>query len=179
MQASRILAGAAVMVALLLLALYTRNSAPDPVETHASATALAETQQQKAGAPVPTETLQIITAAGTHTIKIEVARTPDQQARGLMFRTSLADDHGMLFPHDEPRELSMWMRNTYISLDMVFIRPDGVIHRIAERTEPLSDKVVSSNGDVSAVLELAAGSADRLGLKPGDRVEHQIFQTSR
>ena len=71
----------------------------------------------------------------------------------------------------------MWMRNTYISLDMVFIRADGVIHRIEARTEPMSERIISSEGPVAAVLELAGGAAERLGLKPGDRVRHSIFGT--
>ena len=83
----------------------------------------------------------------------------------------------MLFPHKEPRELTMWMRNTYIPLDMVFIRADGTVHRIEAKTEPLSDRIISSKGPVSAVLEIAGGNADRLGLKPGDKVRHPAFGT--
>lgn len=121
------------------------------------------------------ETLEIVSAAGVRTFQIEVARTEEQQAKGLMFRTALADDHGMLFPHDRPREVAMWMRNTYIPLDMVFISAGGKIHRIAERTEPLSEKIIRSQGEVAGVLELAGGAAERLGLKPGDQVRHALF----
>jgi uncharacterized membrane protein (UPF0127 family) len=109
-------------------------------------------------------------------IDIEVADDQAQKAMGLMFRTELADDKGMLFPYDEPRELSMWMHNTFIPLDMVFIRPDGVIHRIEERAEPMSDRVITSGGPVSAVLELAGGAAKRLGIKPGDRIRYPLFK---
>ena len=124
------------------------------------------------------ETLSLLTAAGERKIDVEIARTPDEQARGLMFRTTLTDTQGMLFPYKPPHELTMWMRNTYIPLDMVFIRPDGTVHRIEERTEPLSDTVISSRGDVAAVLELAGGAAARFGLKAGDRVVHPHFRTN-
>ena len=108
-------------------------------------------------------------------IDIEIAETEEEKALGLMFRTSLADDHGMLFFYGDGRELTMWMRNTYISLDMVFIRADGVIHRIEVKAEPLSDRVISSGAPVAAVLELAGGAADRFGIKPGDTVRHALF----
>ena len=80
------------------------------------------------------DTLTLVTAGGEKKIDIEVARTMDEQMKGLMFRTALADTAGMLFPYDPPRELTMWMKNTYIPLDMVFIRSDGVVHRIEART---------------------------------------------
>jgi uncharacterized membrane protein (UPF0127 family) len=122
-----------------------------------------------------TERLELVTSSGVHPIDIEIAATPEQQGLGLMFRTSLADTQGMLFPHSEPQELSMWMKNTYIPLDMVFIRADGTVHRIETRAEPLSERVISSDGPVSAVLELAGGAAERFGLKPGDKVRHPLF----
>ncbi len=122
------------------------------------------------------ETLGLITASGTKTIDIEIAVTMEEQMRGLMFRTSLADASGMLFPYTPPRELTMWMKNTYIPLDMVFIRADGVVHRIEARTEPLSETVIASGGPMAAVLELAGGAAERLGLKPGDKVDHPLFK---
>lgn len=121
------------------------------------------------------EPLTIVTAQGEHTFQVEIASTPEEKAKGLMFRTSLADDAGMLFPYSPPQEATMWMRNTYISLDMVFIRADGTVHRIEPRTEPFSERVIASRGDVAAVLELKAGTADRLGLGPGDRVRHPLF----
>jgi hypothetical protein len=122
------------------------------------------------------ETLVLQTAARKHTIDVEIAETSDEKAMGLMFRTSLADTQGMLFPYPSPQELTMWMRNTYIPLDMVFIRADGVVHRIEARTEPLSERVIASQGSVTAVLELAGGAAERLGLKPGDVVVHRHFK---
>jgi uncharacterized membrane protein (UPF0127 family) len=124
--------------------------------------------------------LSIVSAEGREVpISIEVAEGPEEKALGLMFRTDLADGQGMLFPYEDARELSMWMHNTYIPLDMLFIRPDGVIHRIEVRAEPLSDRVISSEGPVSAVLELAGGAAERLGIKAGDRVRHPLFGDKR
>lgn len=136
-------------------------------------------------APLPTEApemaksepLELITASGTHHLAIEVARTPAQQAFGLMYRTELASDTGMLFVHGRPREVKMWMKNTYIPLDMVFITADGTVHRIAANTEPHSQALISSQGPVSAVLEIAGGAAARYGLKAGDKVRHPLFAT--
>jgi uncharacterized protein len=123
------------------------------------------------------ERLTLLTANGTRTLEVEVARTPEQQMTGLMFRKSLADDRGMLFEYDN-RELTMWMRNTYIPLDMVFIRADGTVHRIEAMTEPHSERVIASQGDVAAVLEIAGGNAQRFGLKPGDTVKHPFFKAN-
>lgn len=122
--------------------------------------------------------VDIVTSTGVHAFSIEVARTPEQQALGLMFRTELGERKGMLFPHDTPRESSMWMRNTYIPLDMVFILADGTVHRIEKRTEPFSERIISSNGPVAAVLEIAGGTADKLDLKPGDKVRHPLFEAA-
>lgn len=101
---------------------------------------------------------------------VELAQTPAQMQQGLMYRRSLAADAGMLFLHAMEQELSMWMANTLIPLDMLFIKADGRIHRIQERTVPLSEATISSGGRVKAVLELPGGSAARMGIKPGDRV---------
>lgn len=121
------------------------------------------------------ERLELVTATGVHAIDVEMALTPEQQTLGLMYRTSLPDRRGMLFTHETPREITMWMRNTYISLDMVFIRADGTVHRIEERTEPLSERIIASEGPVAAVLEIAGGAAARMGVKPGDKVRHPAF----
>lgn len=125
-----------------------------------------------------TETLEIVSAGGVIAFDVEIADTPARQALGLMYRTELPDRYGMLFPHAAPRELTMWMRNTYIPLDMIFIRADGTVHRIAEMTEPHSEEIVASKGPVTAVLELAGGTARALGLKPGDTVRHRHFGTA-
>lgn len=99
-----------------------------------------------------------------HVFNVEVARTAEEQARGLMFRTSLPEDGGMIFPFERPRIASFWMRNTLIPLDMFFIRADGSIDRIAENTIPENLEPVASGAEVSAVLELAGGTAARLGI---------------
>lgn len=121
--------------------------------------------------------LTIAPAAGGpgHAFDVEVASTDQEKALGLMFRTELKDSEGMLFPYAAPRKISMWMHNTYISLDMIFIREDGTIARIEERAEPLSDRVISSGSAVSAVLEIPGGAAARLGIRPGDKVLHPLF----
>ena len=118
------------------------------------------------------DTLVLVAAGKRHTIAIELAETSQQKAMGLMFRQTLARRAGMLFPYPDPQELTMWMRNTYIPLDMVFIAKGGVVHRIEENTEPFSERIIASQGKVVAVLELAAGVARELGLKAGDKVEH-------
>jgi len=123
------------------------------------------------------ETLKLQTAAqGEHLINVEITETEEERAQGLMFRTHMPENSGMLFFYKTPREITMWMRNTYIPLDMVFIRKDGTVHRIEARTEPLSETIIGSHGDTVACLELAGGEAARLGLKPGDKVEHRLFK---
>ena len=99
-----------------------------------------------------------------------MARSPEEQSRGLMFRKSLGDDQGMLFPYEPPQQASFWMKNTLIPLDMVFIRADGTIGRIAANTVPMSLDPVPSIDPVSAVLEIRGGRAAELGLKEGDKV---------
>src|SRR5688572_8429648 len=110
-------------------------------------------------ADVEGERLELVTATGVHALHVEIADTPEKQTLGLMYRTHLPDTKGMLFPHDEPRELTMWMRNTFIPLDMVFIRADGTVHRIEAETEPFSERIIKSGAPVTAVLEIAGGAA--------------------
>jgi uncharacterized membrane protein (UPF0127 family) len=133
----------------------------------------------KASAGMRQDSLVLETSSGAHTIQIEVAETSRQKALGLMFRTSLPDTHGMLFPYDAPQEVTMWMRNTYIPLDMIFIRQDGTVHRIEAGAEPMSERIISSDGAVTGVLELAAGAAARLGVKPGDKVRYGFFENRK
>jgi uncharacterized membrane protein (UPF0127 family) len=114
--------------------------------------------------------LTIHSQNGVHRFTVEVAATLDQQQRGLMFRRSLAGDRGMIFPYDPPQDLGFWMKNTLIPLDMVFVRADGTIARIANAT-PLSIETVLSGERVAAVLELRGGRAAELGIRAGDRVE--------
>ena len=123
-----------------------------------------------------TEPLVIVTRDGTrHAFTVEMAVNPEHQMIGLMFRPTVGPDEGMLFDWGSPRESSMWMRNTITSLDMVFIAADGRIIRIAERTTPHSLAPIASGGTVRATLELAAGTAERLNLRVGDRVLQRIF----
>jgi uncharacterized protein len=128
---------------------------------------------------LPEEPLVIVARDGTrHAFRVEMAVSPEHQAVGLMFRERIGPDEGMLFDWGVPRESSMWMRNTLVPLDMLFIAADGRIHRIAERTVPLSLAPVGSRGPVRATLELAGGTAGRLNLRVGNRVLHRIFGTA-
>jgi uncharacterized membrane protein (UPF0127 family) len=115
-------------------------------------------------------TLVLKTDTGDHSFNIEVVTTEQERARGLMFRRSLPKDGGMLFLYDRPQSAVMWMKNTLIPLDMVFIAPDGTVHRIESNAEPFSTALISSEGAILAVLELNGGEAQRIGLKRGDRV---------
>lgn len=114
--------------------------------------------------------LIIASSNGEHRFTVEVARTPEEQARGLMFRNSVPPDRGMIFPYDPPVQVSFWMKNTLVPLDMVFIGPDGKIGRIAANTVPMSLDPVPSIDPVSAVLEIAGGRAAELGITEGDKV---------
>jgi uncharacterized protein len=121
--------------------------------------------------------LIIETAQGQkHRFDIELAVTPAQQAQGLMFRQRMAPDAGMLFLYDRPQSVAMWMKNTLIPLDMLFIDTKGRITGIEERTVPFSTQTIESPGLASAVLELNAGTAERLGIRTGDRLVHPAFQ---
>ena len=115
--------------------------------------------------------LTIRTAAGAeHRFTVEVARTAEEQAQGLMNRQSLAADRGMIFPMSPPRDASFWMKNTLIPLDIIFVRADGTIARIEQNTVPLSLEPVMSLEPVAAVLELAGGRTAELDIQAGDRV---------
>jgi len=122
------------------------------------------------------QTLEIASKTGVHVFAVELAVTDEERARGLMFRRSVPDAYGMLFDFKRDQEVTMWMRNTYVSLDMIFIQSDGRIRRIAENTETESDKIISSAGPVRAVLEVVAGTARKLGIEPGDRVATPILR---
>ena len=119
--------------------------------------------------------LEIASKSGVRVFAVEMATTPEEQAKGLMFRRELPEGQGMLFDFQREQPTSFWMKNTYVALDMMFIRADGRILRIAENTVPLSEALVSSGGPVRAVLEVVAGTAKKLGIAPGDRVAHPIF----
>lgn len=114
--------------------------------------------------------LTIVSPSKTHQFDVEIARTADEQARGLMFRTAVPPRGGMLFLLSPPREASFWMKNTVIPLDMIFIRQDGTIARIAAETIPYSMEYESSGEPVAAVLEIAGGRAAALGIVEDDKV---------
>ena len=128
---------------------------------------------------VPLNKVLIETDQGQFEIFIELANEPEERRRGLMFRQTMPLNAGMLFDFERPREISMWMKNTPLPLDMFFIRRDGTIARIAESTEPFSLASIPSGEKVLAVLEVNAGIAQRFGAKPGDRVRHKIFGNHR
>lgn len=114
--------------------------------------------------------LEIRSGGRVHRFTVEVARTPDEQAQGLMYRESLAPDRGMLFPYSPPEVAGFWMKNTLIPLDMIFVREDGSIARIADNTIPHSLESVSAGEPVAAVLEIAGGRAAELGITESDKV---------
>jgi uncharacterized membrane protein (UPF0127 family) len=119
--------------------------------------------------------LEIASKTGKHVFSVELAVTEDERQRGLMFRRSVPEFYGMLFDFERDQEVTMWMKNTFVSLDMIFIESDGRIRTIAENTEVKSEKVISSRGPVRAVLEVVAGTARKLGIQPGDRVDSPIL----
>jgi hypothetical protein len=122
------------------------------------------------------QTLEIASKTGVHAFQVEMAITPEEKERGLMFRRELPEGQGMLFDFQFDQNVAFWMKNTYIPLDMLFIRGDGRILRIAENTEPLSERNIPSGGPVRAVLEVIGGTAKKLGIAAGDHVGGSIFQ---
>jgi uncharacterized membrane protein (UPF0127 family) len=123
------------------------------------------------------QTLEIASKTGVHAFQVEMAITPEEKEHGLMFRRELPEGQGMLFDFQFDQNVAFWMKNTYIPLDMLFIRADGRILRIAENTEPLSERNIPSGGPVRAVLEVIGGTAKKLGIAPGDRVGGSIFNS--
>jgi len=121
------------------------------------------------------EPLEILTRSGVHVFEVELAITDDERANGLMFRRDLPQGRGMLFDFKRDQMVAMWMKNTFVSLDMIFIRADGRIAHIAENTTPHSEAIVSSRVPVRGVLEVVAGTAKKLGIQPGDKVAHRWF----
>jgi uncharacterized membrane protein (UPF0127 family) len=118
-----------------------------------------------------TGAVTITTAAGPLKFKVELASDERQREQGLMYRQALAPDAGMLFIYTQPQPVSVWMENTLIPLDILFIRADGVIARIHERAVPFSRATMDSGEPVKYFLELNGGAAARLGIKPGDKVD--------
>jgi uncharacterized protein len=121
------------------------------------------------------EPLEIVSKSGVQVFSVEVMRTAEDRAKGLMYRRELPEGRGMLFDFSPEQNVSMWMKNTYLSLDMIFIRADGRILRIAESTTPESEAIIPAGGPVRGVLEVIAGTAKKFGIAPGDRVAHPLF----
>ncbi len=124
----------------------------------------------------PLEALTISTRTGDHAYSVEIAATPATRERGLMDRRFMPMDRGMLFEFERDGPVAFWMKDTYIPLDMVFIARSGVVTRIVDRAEPLSETPIPSGGPCAAVLELNGGVAAQIGLKIGDRVRHPFFK---
>jgi uncharacterized membrane protein (UPF0127 family) len=168
---ARFFGSAALSLALLL----PLCGAVAPVLVADSARAL------DASAPNALEPLTIVTDPkgahpADHALSVEVMRTEAERERGLMERRYLPPDRGMLFQFDREQPVMMWMKNTYIPLDMIFISRAGVVTHIHENAEPLSEAIISSNGAVYGVLEVNAGYARKIGLKPGDLLRHPLFR---
>ncbi len=121
------------------------------------------------------DTIEIVTSSGVHAFSVELATDDAERARGLMYRKSLPEGHGMLFDFQTDQPVQFWMRNTYISLDMIFIRGDGRVLNIAQNATPLSDTLIPSAGPVRGVLEVIAGTARKYHIAPGDRVTGSFF----
>jgi hypothetical protein len=157
------------IVALIVLAMV--GTAGIAVSTNLARERGREQQVQAALEP-----LEIVVKGTSHRFMVEVMRTPETRARGLMFRQFLPADRGMLFDFEREEPVSMWMRNTYIPLDMLFIRADGVVHRVHERAQPLDETSIPSGGPVRYVLEVNAGVVPRLGITAGDSVAHALIR---
>jgi uncharacterized membrane protein (UPF0127 family) len=121
------------------------------------------------------DTIEIVTSSGVHAFSVELATNDAERARGLMFRKSLPEGHGMLFDFQTEQQVQFWMRNTYVPLDMIFIRGDGRVLNIAQNATPLSDALIPSAGPVRGVLEVIAGTARKYHIAPGDRVTGSFF----
>jgi uncharacterized membrane protein (UPF0127 family) len=141
-----------------------------------SAGTWAQPQQVQSRISFEASELFIESGGQRHRFAVEMADTDERRALGLMYRTTLPVDAGMLFDFKVDQPVAMWMRNTRIPLDMLFIRRDGRVANIAQRAIPFSEATISSQGPVRAVLELNGGTAERLGIKAGDRVVHPMFR---
>ncbi len=119
--------------------------------------------------------LEFVTSSGPHLFQVELADTPVERAKGLMFRRSMPQDHGMLFDFHAEVPVMMWMKNTYIPLDMIFVSRDGVVTKVAANAVPMSEETIPG-GTAYAVIELNAGAAGKIDLKPGDVVRHPAFR---
>ncbi len=123
--------------------------------------------------------LTVVTSAGRHDFDVEFVSSPQDRARGLMYRKSVPEGTGMLFDFYREGPVGFWMKNTYVSLDMIFIRENGAVARVEHNTKPLSEEVIPSGVPVRYVLEVVAGTAKRLNIQPGDKVVSEFIPASR
>lgn len=158
----------------VILALFVTASFLPGVSCAQPATAGAE--ECRPAPERPRENLQIVTASGSHPFKVEVARSMEQRAKGLMCRQTMARNHGMLFTFDVEMPIHMWMKNTYLPLDMVFVSRTGVVTAVIANTTPFSEELISSGAPAYAVIELNAGVAGELGITEGAKVDHPVFR---
>lgn len=129
---------------------------------------------------LPVESLEFVTADGArHAFRVHIAATPEARSRGLKYVTRIAPDQGMLFDFGTPQLATMWMQHTPLSLDMVFVDAGGRVTRIESHTKPFSTALITSSGAVLGVVEVLAGTCERLGIAPGDRVDHRLFGSRR
>jgi len=156
------------MKRLILLALFLALAPPAFAQ-------MAKNDVVDFGEPVP---LTVVSEDGSHTFSIERAITLDQQARGMMFRETMDPDSGMLFEFEEPKIATIWMKNTSIPLDIIFVRSNGKILKIEHMAQPYKLRSASSEAVVAAVLELQGGRSKELGIMPGDTVQHAFFGTA-
>lgn len=153
---------AAFVFALSLLPAACADALPEPKDTPPPMT-------------FRTAPLVIETKSGAHRFAVEVAETPEQRERGLMFRDAMAGDAGMIFDYHQDVDISMWMKNTILPLDMVFISADGTVFDVVKGAVPYSLDIIPSGGRVRAVLEVNAGIVDALEIRRGDKVKNEIF----
>lgn len=147
-----------------------------PIQSYAQKPVVAPAPVESEAAQIKKDRLSITKANGEQiSFNVELALTPAQQAKGLMFRTEMPDDEGMLFVFEGEANRSFWMKNTLIPLDMIFVRRNGIIHHIHSNAIPQDLTAVKSNGPVYAVLEINGGLSKKLGLKPGDKLNHAAF----
>jgi len=139
------------------------------------AAALALVSAGVAGAACREDVVDLRGPGGLARFTVEIADEPEERARGLMFREEMPDSHGMLFVFDEVQPVSFWMRNTPMSLDLLFVAQDGTVRRVTEDAVPFSEETMPSGGPVRAVLEVKAGMAERYGLEEGAEMRHPAF----
>ena len=153
------------MIVLAALLAVCASAAANPLPSHFS--------------HLPQATVEVQTASGPHRFQVWIAADDASRELGLMRVRDLPADRGMLFLFERPQYVAFWMKDTFVSLDLVFIGPDGAVVNIGEHATPHSLEPIESDGPVSAVLEVVAGTADRLGIAPGNRVRHPAFHSGR